>query len=250
MNKAKRPIPLTLVVPCYNEEDRVDLLYNGIREFAEQWQYPLELIVVDDGSVDNTLALLKEKLRFPQRDDITVHIISQKNTGKGGALRNGVLKATQDFILTLDADMAAAPTELFKWFDLLNWEPDPNTVYIGSREHGDSVITKQNGRKLAGNIFNLMVKLSTPLGSLKDTQCGFKLYPAALAKELFTNLQTYGWAHDVELLYRAKLKDADIVEMPLVWNAVEGSKINLIADSFRMMSELIKIAGKVRKSSK
>lgn len=250
MNNTNAPIQLSLVIPCYNESDRIGLLYEGLRSFIEKWNNPAyrtgrpEIIIINDGSKDNTETLLHEHEVYKQHKNI-ISIYSQANTGKGGALKNGVLRATGKYILTLDADMATPPEELIKWLDLMHGKPAPNTIYIGSREHKDSIIKKQGDRKLAGNIFNFIVRLLTPLKA-KDTQCGFKLYPADVAKELFSGLQTYGWAHDVELLYKAYLDKVKIVEMPLAWNAIEGSKINLVSDGFNMLKEIIIIVAKVK----
>ena len=243
MNNTNAPIRLTLVIPCYNESARIGLLYDGLRSFIEKWDNPA-IIIINEGSRDNTETLLHEHEVYLQHKDL-IFIYSQANTGKGGALRNGVLRATGNYILTLDADMATPPEELLKWLDMMHGSPSTDTIYIGSREHKDSVIKKQGDRKLAGNLFNLIVRLLTPLKA-KDTQCGFKLYPAPVAKELFEGLQTYGWAHDVELLYKAYLDKVKIVEMPLAWNAIEGSKISLVSDGFNMLKEIIVIVAKVK----
>ena len=244
MNDTNAPIRLTLVIPCYNESDRIGLLYEGLRSFIEKWG-KAEIIIINDGSKDNTETLLKEHEVYKQHKDI-ISVYSQANTGKGGALRNGFLKATGEYILTLDADMATPPEELIKWLALMGGKPAANTIYIGSREHKDSVIKKQGDRKVAGNIFNFIVRLLTPLKA-RDTQCGFKLYPAGEAKRLFDGLQTYGWAHDVELLYKAYLDKVNIVEMPLAWNALEGSKISLVSDGFNMLWEILVIVAKTKR---
>ncbi|MBA3830244.1 MAG: glycosyltransferase [Taibaiella sp.] len=238
MTEDNRPIRLSLVIPCYNEASRVGLMYNGITAFVNKWQSFLEIIIIDDGSTDSTYRLVNEKIVSKYKEIASVY--TQKNTGKGGALRKGVLKATGDYILTLDADMASQPTELLKWLDILHWHLSPDTIYVGSREHKDSVITSQSDRKVAGNIFNLVVRVMTGL-NIHDTQCGFKLYPANLAKEYFSNLQTFGWAHDVELLYKASINNNKIVEMPLVWNAIQGSKIRLVRDAIKMVGEVFSI---------
>lgn len=244
MNENPNPIRLSLVIPCYNESDRVQLLYSGIDDFLKKWKGFIEIIIVNDGSKDNTYALLQEHAVYKQNKDI-ISVYTQENTGKGGALMHGVLKATGDHILTLDADMASPPSEVIKWMDMLNWQPSTDTIYIGSREHKDSIITNQGDRKVAGNIFNLIVRTLTPL-KMKDTQCGFKLYPAALARRYFSSLKTYGWAHDVEILYKAYLDKNKIVEMPLQWNAIEGSKIRVLRDGFNMMREVLSIVIKTK----
>jgi len=244
----QQSISLSLIIPCYNEAGRIELLFKGLNDFAQQWQGPWEAIIVNDGSKDNTSALLKQHpvyLNYINR----IKIIDQQNTGKGGALRTGVMAAQGDHILTLDADMASAPTELIKWIDLLADHPDQNTIYIGSREHPDSNITTIGNRKAAGNMFNLIVRTLTPL-QMHDTQCGFKFYPTPLAKKYFSNLQTYGWAHDVELLYKANLDKVSIKEMPLNWNAIDGSKINVLLDGIKMITEVLRIVIKTKYSYK
>ena len=245
MDNANAPFRLTLVIPCYNESARIGLMYGGIKSFIEKWKDTPEIIIVNDGSKDDTEKLLHDNEVYRQHKDI-ISIITQANTGKGGALRNGVLQAKGDYVLTLDADMATPPEELIKWLHMMHGHPVDNTIYIGSREHQDSIIKKQGDRKLAGNIFNFIVRVLTPLKA-RDTQCGFKLYPAQVAKKIFSGLQTYGWAHDVEILYKAHLDKVRIVEMPLTWNAIEGSKISLVSDGLNMLKEIFVITLKVKK---
>jgi dolichyl-phosphate beta-glucosyltransferase len=248
MNAASTPVQLSLVIPCYNESDRVGLLFAGLRSFREKWPSPFEVIIINDGSKDNTEALLLGDSFYKENRDM-VSVFSQPNTGKGGALRNGVLRARGSYILTLDADMATPPEELVKWYAAWGGRPADNTIYIGSREHEASVITKQGDRKVAGNIFNTIVRQVTPL-KMRDTQCGFKLYPADEAKRIFEGLHTYGWAHDVELLYKAYLDKVNIVEMPLTWNAVEGSKINVVRDGIKMLVEILGIVLRTKREYK
>lgn len=223
-------------------------MYKGIDDFVDQWPELPEIIIVNDGSKDDTYKLLKEHPVYEKRKAL-ITILTQENTGKGGALRNGVLKARGDFVLTLDADMASPPSELIKWMGALNWKPDEHTIYIGSREHHESIINKQGNRKVAGNIFNVAVRVLTPL-KMRDTQCGFKLYPIKPAKKYFENLHTYGWAHDVELLYHAQLDGMKIVEMPLEWNAIEGSKISVLKDGVKMLLETLRIVIKTKRDFK
>ena len=180
MNEQEQTISLSLVIPCYNEAGRIELLYKDLAIFMESWKGSLEVIIVNDGSKDNTYELLQAHPVYKKYAS-HISIYTQENTGKGGALRHGVLKATGNYILTLDADMATSPMDLAKWLELLDGKFDDHTIYIGSREHKDSVINKVGSeRKLAGNIFNLIIRMFTPLKA-KDTQCGFKLYPATVA---------------------------------------------------------------------
>jgi len=247
MNGQELSIRLSLVIPCYNESERISLLYAALGAFMKEWKGFLEVIIINDGSRDNTFELLQQHpVYLKHKENIAVY--TQENTGKGGALRNGVLRATGDFILTLDADMATAPSDLFNWFSILNWAPSTNTIYIGSREHKDSVIRKvTDERKMAGNIFNTIIRMLTPIRA-HDTQCGFKLYPSALGKKYFGELKTYGWAHDVEILYNAHLHGNIIREMPVTWTAIEGSKIRVFKDGMNMLLEVLRIVRKTKKA--
>ena len=171
-----------------------------------------------------------------------------QNAGKGGALQAGVEKATGDHILTMDADVATHPNRLIKWIKESPGKTLPqDAIWIGSREHQESEVKGEPLRRLAGFIFNLVVQLFTSIKA-RDTQCGFKLYPSAVAKPLFAKLRNKGWAHDVELIYDASLKDVAIVSKPVKWDHVEESKVNLVQDSLKMFlgSFLIGLQGKWR----
>ncbi len=238
---------VTLVIPCYNEENRVDLLVNGIRKFDKQWGRSYELLIVDDGSSDGTVTAIQSKLDGLLANASNFEIIAlEKNQGKGNALKAGVAKATGDFILTLDADMAAEPLELKKWLAKLPEQRFPeNEILIASRQHKDSKVDAQMSRKIVGNLFNFIIQLFTSLTN-KDTQCGFKLYPAAIAKELFANLKVAGWAHDIELLYKGKLNGATVRSMPIAWKHVEDSKISVWKDGIMMVFVSIFTAWRIK----
>ncbi len=232
---------VSLIIPCYNEESRIPLLVHGIQEFADQWQGDFEVIIVDDGSQDRTFATLSQDLFLLNLiSDQKLKIIQQANQGKGAALQKGVLAARKDFILTLDADMATSPIEIIQWLQVKK-SFQSNEILIGSREMNRTQVKDHWHREFAGHMFNLILRKITGL-KIKDTQCGFKLYPTQIGKMIFASLQTPGWAHDVEILKRAEKKGFIITEMPIHWEAVAGSKINLLKDSFRMFVEVCKIS--------
>jgi glycosyltransferase involved in cell wall biosynthesis len=234
---------LSLIIPCYNEATRVDLMYSGLAAFIKEWNTFLEIIIVDDGSSDSTAEVLQHHPVYLAHADC-IRILHQENTGKGGALKYGCLLAKGDFVLTLDADMATHPKELLNWLATEN-NFNAHTIYIGSREHVQSTIFQRSNRKTVGHIFNYIVKLLTPL-SIKDTQCGFKLYPVKWASTIFKDLQTNGWAHDVEILYKAHLFGLQIKEMPIEWHAIEGSKINVFTDGAKMFFEVLRISTQIK----
>ena len=233
---------LSLVIPCYNEADRIKYLANALKSFDDKWYNAYEVVVVDDGSTDGTAEKVEAAINNLSKAE-TVNIIRlEKNVGKGGALQAGVEAATGDFILTLDADMAAQPMNLKTWLQILpNHQFSDNQILIASREHKDSKVDAKNNRKTLGRVFNILTQLTTSL-NFKDTQCGFKLYPASIAKSLFADLRSKGWSHDVELLYKAQLNGIDIQSMPVRWQHIDGEKINVGSDGMKMALQTIMIS--------
>jgi dolichyl-phosphate beta-glucosyltransferase len=229
---------ISLIIPCYNEASRLHLLFEGLEEFASRWGNTCEYILVDDGSTDTSVSDIKSHPFFAS-GHYNARLLSQENTGKGGALKKGVMLAEGEYILTLDADMAAKPTDLLLWFEKKRGF-SKKEILIGSRELKNSKVADLGYRKVIGNIFNFIIRTLTGL-KLNDTQCGFKLYSNEAGKQLFSPLQTLGWAHDVEILKRANRLGYAITEMPVNWVAVPGSKINVLRDSWTMFWEVMKI---------
>ncbi len=232
-------ITFSIVIPCYNESGRVEALLSGMENFERQFKYPFEIILVDDGCKDDTVAKVESSLYFKKlfaEKRFQIVRLSQ-NRGKGAALRAGVAIASNHYLLTMDADLSVAPQHLTNFCKHLA----PNKILIASREHKGSTISVENHRKLAGRIFNFFVRTLTPLPHA-DTQCGFKVYPTAVAKKIFAQLLTEGWAHDVEILYRAYNMGVVIEDMPITAIAMEGSKINVIRDGIKMFIEIFRIS--------
>ncbi len=231
---------VSLVIPCFNEANRIGRMFDGIREFAEKWHGDFEIILIDDGSHDGTDVLInKHPVFHALKANHQVILVQQANTGKGGALKLGVEKASKDFVLTLDADMATSPSHLIEWLAMKETLKQ-DEVLIGSRELKQSVIHEVPVRKWVGNVFNYIIRIIVGI-PFHDTQCGFKLYPISLAKKVFSSLKTPGWSHDVELLLRVMQLGYKVIEMPVNWTAVEGSKINVLKDSWGMFWEVVKI---------
>ena len=229
---------ISLVIPCFNERARWGRLCDGVLDLAAVWPGEMEVIVVDDGSTDGGLMDCVAASSWAAKG-IRYKVLTQTNQGKGRALQTGVMAATGDFVLTLDADMATRPTEIMVWLQKRGkfYEKE---ILIGSRELRDSVVRDSWKRKAVGRVFNRLIRWMTGL-PYRDTQCGFKLYPAAVAKGLFGALQTAGWSHDVELLLRANRMGLAVVQMPIVWHAIPGSKIKVLRDSVVMFRELLRI---------
>lgn len=227
---------LSLVIPCYEESARVDRMLRELNNFLTKWPSRVEVLIIDDGSKDQTASMIQQ---HPLFDAKRMRVLSQHNTGKGGALKMGVAQTQGDFILTLDADMATSPNQLFSWLETIN-EFKMDEILIGSREVNKNLVSDKKHREFIGHVFNAIIRSFSGL-KIKDTQCGFKLYPASIGKLLFSEMKTLGWAHDVELLVLAKRKKITVVEMPVKWTAIEGSKINILRDSWAMFWEVVKI---------
>jgi glycosyltransferase involved in cell wall biosynthesis len=227
---------LSLVIPCYNESKRINNLLNALKSFDRQWENPLEIIIVDDGSSDDSVKKIQNSFEGIFSGNTSFDLLQlNQNQGKGAALKAGVEKSTGDMVLTIDADMAVDPSVLSKWLKILPGNTfQENEILIGSREHENSNVKGQPIRRIAGLIFNFIIQLFTNL-NLADTQCGFKLYPKNIAKKLFAQLKTKGWAHDIEILNQAKFEQVTILPMPVKWTHQDDSKISLFSDSIKML---------------
>lgn len=232
---------VSLVIPCYNERNRLSLLISGLESFDNEWKESYEIIAVDDGSQDGTAVYLRELLeqKFPNPRFKVIRL--PENRGKGGALQAGVQVAKGQFILTLDADMAAHPLQLKRWLAKLGQTFSEQEILIASRNHPDSHINAKAHRKVTGSIFNQLVKAVTPIKE-SDTQCGFKLYPNKIGKLLFRDLQISGWAHDIEILYKAHAIGIPIKSMPITWQHVEDEKIAVFKDGLKMAVHTIRLS--------
>jgi dolichyl-phosphate beta-glucosyltransferase len=235
---------ISLVIPCYNEQERIPHLMEGIRDFIVEWHGDFEFIIVNDASTDDTIkAITADPLFQNLENDGRISILQNTKKGKGGALQMGVAAASKEYILTCDFDMATSPLEIILWAKNNNAVFDGKTISIGSRTHPESELILITHRRAHGNLFNTIVRLCTGL-SQKDTQCGFKLYPKSIAQHLFDSLRTMGWAHDVELLKKASKLNIPILEMPITWNEREASKVNLYSDGLKMIWEVVKMMGR------
>jgi dolichyl-phosphate beta-glucosyltransferase len=232
---------VSLIIPCYNESIRVAKMIDGFKEFIATWHGLFEIIIIDDGSTDDTVSLIKNNLLYKNLlADNKIQLIQQSNTGKGGALQKGITAATLDFVLTVDADMATHPVEIMNWRLQNKATFARDTICIASRTLAASKLILISNRRSSGKLFNTIVRIITNL-PFKDTQCGFKLYPRAIAQQLFANLRTKGWAHDVEILLQANKQSIPVIEMPITWNERDASKINVLRDGMKMLWEVMKM---------
>ncbi len=228
---------LSIVIPAYNEENRLPATLNSVYDFCAGKDFDFEIIVVDDGSTDNTKSIVHQYAN--NRPQIRT-IVNPINKGKGFSIKTGVLSANGELILINDAD-GSSPIEEF--VHLQSAIKTGAQVAIGSRAKSDAnrTVKALPYRTHIGNIFNRIVQ-SLILPGIKDTQCGFKIFTKEVARDIFSISTIDGYAFDVEILYLARYKNYRVDEVAINWHNVAGSKVNVFTDSFKMLLEVLKIS--------
>jgi dolichyl-phosphate beta-glucosyltransferase len=213
---------VSIVIPAYNEEARLPATLEAVLEYLRQGCFSFaEVVVVDDGSSDRTAELVE---RYPN-----VRLLRNPgNRGKGFTVRHGILEAKGEWILYTDADLSAPIAELAKL--LAAAETAGAQVAIGSRAIDRSLVGVHQSafREFSGRAFNVVMRTITGL-PFRDTQCGFKLFRAGAAREIFSRQRLDGFSFDVEDLVIAKKLGLRAIEVPVVWNNVEGTKVSTLA---------------------
>lgn len=224
---------LSIVIPAYNEADRIETSLQKAVDYLGQKDYEYEIIVADDGSTDDTVAIANNF------DNKVKAYALPKNTGKGAAVRLGMLKATGEIRIFTDADFSTPIYEIEKIIYSLKNNFD---IVIGSRALDYDMVKEHQPfyREFMGKTFNKFVQLMVIKG-IKDTQCGFKGFSAAAAEDIFSKTKIDGFSFDVEVLYLAKKAGYRIDEVPVEWYNDDRSKVNPITDSISMLLEIMKI---------
>lgn len=224
---------LSIIIPCYNEEARIGKTLEAIYAYLKEKTYTWEIIVVDNGSRDGTRLLVEEYAeKIPG-----LSLLSRQSHGKGWAVKQGMLAAQGDYRLFTDADNSTDIRQLDK---LLPWATHGADVVISSRKAPGAKITEKQPllRVWLGNLFAFFVRTMVPLGGIKDTQNGFKLFTRRAAEKIFPHQTIFYWAFDVEILALAKIFGFKVKEVPIVWVNDDRSKMNL-KGMVRMAVEII-----------
>jgi dolichyl-phosphate beta-glucosyltransferase len=227
---------LSLVIPAYNEEHRIKKTLLENMEFLSKQPYSWEMIVVDDGSKDKTVNIVGSILN--NRPDSIRLLRLPRNSGKGAAVQLGVMNAVGRYVIMADADNATPIEEIESFLK----EAAEDRILIGSRYVGTSnVEKKQSGfRVIIGRLGNLVINLFL-LEGIKDTQCGFKMFPLAIAKDLFSRQRISGWGFDMEILTIAQGMGIPICEKGVTWRDVGGSRLRPVRAAVNTFLELVKI---------
>lgn len=235
---------LSVVIPAYNEEPNFkNGLLEAVPKYLKKAKYSYEILIVDDGSLDQTAKLSQD---FAKRYK-NIRVIKNPHQGKAQTVKKGVEEANGEHILFTDFDQATPISEIEK---LLPFFPQYDIV-IGSRQLPGAKRRKEPlHRHLMGLVFNLIVQTIAVRG-IWDTQAGFKCFKGEVAKDLFSQLKVYGkgkqvqgalvTAFDVELLFIAKKRGYKIKEVPIAWHHVETSRVSPLKDSARMFRDVLKV---------
>jgi|CXWL01.1.fsa_nt_gi dolichyl-phosphate beta-glucosyltransferase len=208
---------LSIVIPVYNESLRLPHTLARCVVFLEGWSETWEIVVVDDGSTDDTASVVE---RWQARDE-RIRLLRAPHGGKGSAVRAGMRHASGRWRFFADADLSMDLSELPKFFE------HPVDVAIASREAaGAKRIGEPLARHLIGRLFNLCVRVLVVPG-IQDTQCGYKLFTEAAARRLFSTSHVDGFAFDVELLFLARRAGLRVREVPIVWRHTPGSRVRV-----------------------
>ena len=211
------------MVPAYNEAARLPLTLPKVAQFCER-HGSVEVLIVDDGSKDATAAIIQE---FAARHPFARLLQNPGNRGKGYSVRHGMQKAQGDWILSTDADLSSPLEEVDKLLAAV--ERDQAAAAIGSRALDRSLVGVHQAalREWSGRVFNLVMRTTTGL-TFRDTQCGFKLFRKDAAGIIFPRQRLDGFGFDVEDLLIASIHGLRVIEVPVVWNNVEGTKVSAL----------------------
>lgn len=226
----------SLIIPAYNESGRIRPTLDAILRHIEEQRWDAEVLVVNDGSRDDTAELVRAYGRAHSQ----VRLIENPgNRGKGFSVRNGMLHARGDVCLFSDADLSSPIAEAQKLFDAIAQGSD---IAIGSRWLRSELQTGRQPlyRQAFGRIFNLLLRIILGLG-FKDTQCGFKAFRREAAQRIFSLQRIERWGFDPEILFLAQRMGLRVAEVPVLWAHSEGTRLHPFRDGLRMFGDVMRI---------
>ncbi len=228
-------VELSFVIPAYNEENFIEDTLGTIDAIIMGKNLPYEIVVVDDGSGDSTLAKAKS---YANKNGHVKVVSYSKNVGKGHAVKTGFLESTGNIVIFADGDMEIDLRTLSKYLDALNH----SDIVIASKKHKDSQVKVPVSRRILSEVFNSMVRILTGV-HLKDTQSGLKAMRKSAFIDIFPRLAVKRYAFDVELLAVANLYGLKVMEMPV--NIKLEAKFKP-SEMWRMFLDLLGIAYRLR----
>jgi glycosyltransferase involved in cell wall biosynthesis len=229
-------VDLTMVIPAFNEAIRLPPTLARMRDYLDAGEDSYEVLVVDDGSDDDTVTVAESAARdWPQLQVLQL----PHNQGKGAAVREGMLRGRGTLRAFSDADLSTPIEELPRLRSHLGGVCH---VAIASRDApgSDIQVHQPRWREFMGRTYNRILRLLV-LPGIRDTQCGFKLFTAEAAEACFGPLETFRFGFDAEVLVRAHRRGWEIAEVPVRWRHVEESRVGGIGDALRMLGDLVRL---------
>jgi dolichyl-phosphate beta-glucosyltransferase len=233
--KLNKPF-LSVVIPAYNEGQRIRDNLLKITAYLDTLNYPAEIIVIDDGSADRTAEQVEQ---IKKGNPMLSLLRSESNRGKGHAVRKGMLASLGGFSLLTDADLSTPIRELDKFIPHMD---SPDTVLVGNRKIAGARITRHQHiiRESMGKVFTLAG--NAILGMRQgDFTCGFKIFGERARKSIFGVQKINGWAYDAEILFLARKFGFPVKDIPVVWEDYDDTKVRLMAASVASFSDLFRI---------
>lgn len=232
---------ISIILPFYNEEKRLKTTLSNIVKFSNRSKIKFkEFIFVDDGSYDSSFKIVNDFFKKKINTKINYKLIKlPHNLGKGGALKRGVKISNGEWILTSDIDFSVSLFQLNDW-ERMKYLKKTNKVYFASRSHILSKVNSRYYRRFIGTLLRLIISFFLQI-KIRDTQCGFKLYKKEVAKKIFPKIKFCGYEHDLELVLLLKKQKIKIIELPVKWNHVDLSKVNIIYDSIKIFAKIFLI---------
>ncbi|KAA3643597.1 MAG: glycosyltransferase family 2 protein [Chloroflexi bacterium] len=228
-----------MIIPAYNEENRLPGSLDKIATFLSQQEYSAEVLVVENGSSDRTYEVASE---FAKHNE-NFSVMQAEGRGKGLAVRTGMLATQGQYRFMCDADLSMPIEEINNFLPPKIAAPQ---IVIGSREAPGAVrYNEPEFRHFGGRGINILIRLLA-LPKLRDTQCGFKLFRADIAEDLFRAQKLDSWSFDIEVLRIARQRDYEIVELPVPWYYTEESHVNPIPDALKLIADLFTIRRNLR----
>lgn len=232
-------VSVSIVIPAYNEETRIESTLRKTIEFMDQKPYGYEILVVDDGSTDGTVDVVHRYDHGTNQGKSHLRcILNGINEGKGNAVKKGALAAQGEYVFFMDADLSTPIEEIDRFYA----EIQKYDVVIGSRatQGANIVVHEPFYREILGKVFCAVVRVCA-VPNFADTQCGAKMFRSKVVKSLFPLLRIKRFAFDVEILYLAWKNGFTIKELPITWYYSTNSRVRTFQDGFRMVFDLLRI---------
>jgi glycosyltransferase involved in cell wall biosynthesis len=239
--RLRTPVDIEIVIPAYNESARLPETLRQSVAYLDGQPWRSRLVVVDNGSVDETAA--DARIAAAGTDKVDVAVIGCSRAGKGAAVRRGLLTSTSPLVGFYDADLATPLETLAPTVEALRAGAD---AVIASR-HADGssfVIPQPLRRRLGGDMFRLLTRKLVP--GVADTQCGFKFFRREIVQTAIARVRTTGFAFDVELLAQVQLAGGKIVELPVAWTDAAGSTFHPVRDGLASFRAVFDLRGSVK----